>query len=147
MTGKSAFTLVLLALLPAMAGAQTLEVFPKTLELESPTAGLVEASGEREFLDIRFDTRGLQGERWQLWIEVTAPPESMGVRLPPEILVWTARPPFINGILLPDRPVLVGQGPIDGRPVRGRLIWRVDESAPAAGDFRGSILLTLEVFP
>lgn len=134
-------------LLPSLASAQALQVFPRTIDLEISDLGLEQVESTVDFLQIRIDTGLLQGSKWRLSVEVTVPPESFGKTFRPEVLSWTARPPFISRNLLPNQKVIIGEGPINGRVVEGRLIWRAGDGALSAGDYRGRIMLMLEEIP
>ena len=134
-------------LLPSLASAQALQVFPRTIDLEISDLGLEQVESTVDFLQIRIDTRLLQGSRWQLSIQLVTPPESFGKTFRPEVLSWTARPPFISRNLLPNQKVIIGEGPINGRVVEGRLVWRAGDGALSAGDYRGRIMLILEEIP
>ena len=140
-------SLLCVFLFPSFAGAQALQVFPRSIDLQTSTLGLEQIESTEDFLQIRIDTSLLQGSRWQLSIQVVVPPESFGRTFKPEALSWTAQPPFITRSLLPNKPAIVGEGPIDGRTVEGRLVWRAGEGTQTAGVYRGRIMLILEELP
>lgn len=132
---------------PSVAFGQALEIFPRTIDLEIRAVGLDLFKSSEDFLQIRIETRSLNGKKWRLWIKIVVPPESFGKRFRPEALSWTARSPFISGSLLPSEKVLVGEGLIDGRTVEGRLVWRAKEGTQTAGKYRGRVMLILEELP
>jgi hypothetical protein len=133
---------------PSSLGAQALQLFPHTISMEIVPTGMDTFESTQDYLQIRIQTDLLQGSKWRLWIEMVTPPESFGQAYSPEALSWTARPPFISRSMLPDQKVLVGEGPIDGRRVEGRLVWHATKSAPPApGAFRGRMVFTLEELP
>jgi hypothetical protein len=140
-------SLLCFVLFPSVAGSQVLQVFPRTIDLRVSASGLDQVVSTEDFLQIRIDTRLLQGSRWQLSIQLVTPPESFGKTFRPEVLSWTARPPFISRNLLPNQKVIIGEGPINGRVFEGRLIWRAGDGALSAGDYRGRIMLILEEIP
>jgi hypothetical protein len=140
-------SLLYFVLFPSVAGSQVLQVFPRTIDLRVSASGLDQVVSTEDFLQIKIDTRLLQGNRWKLSIQLVAPPESFGKTFRPEALSWTARSPFISRNLLPNQKVMIGEGPINGRVVEGRLIWRAGDGAPLAGDYRGRIMLILEEIP
>lgn len=143
-------TLLLLWFLlpPSSAGAQALDLFPRTIGIEIRPTGMDAFESTEDFLQIRIQTDFLQGGRWRLWAEMVSPPASFGHEYNPEALSWIARPPFISRSMLPHQKVLVGEGPIDGRTVEGRLVWRATREAPASpGPFRGRVLFSLEELP
>jgi len=133
--------------LSSYASAQNLDVFPETVRVEVAAAGLEGPARAEQDLIIRFETAGMQGSTWRLWLEMVAPPQSQEGTLPLELLTWQARRPFISGTLLPNERVLVGEGPIDGRPVSGRLIWSVQGQPPRPGSYIGRLQLILEEWP
>lgn len=139
--------LLVLVAFPFYAVGQTLELFPRTMRLEIRPVGLDTFESSEDFLQIRIETRSLRGSRWRLWIQMIVPPESFGKRFRPEALCWIARPPFISGTLLSNEKMLVGEGPIDGRTVEGRLVWQARAEPPTAGEYRGRVLLILEEWP
>jgi len=139
--------LLCFVLFPSAAFGQALELFPRTINLEMRPVGLDLFKSTEGFLQIRIETRSLHGSRWRLWIKMVVPPESFGKRFRPEALSWRARPPFISGSLLSNEKVLVGEGPIDGRRVEGRLVWQAREGPSTAGEYKGRIMLILEEWP
>ncbi len=134
-------------LFPAQAAGQALEVFPRAIDMKLKAISPEIHESSQDFLQIQIKTGLLKGSRWRLWIKTVVPPHAFGKRFEPEALSWTARPPFISRSLLPNTKVLVGQGPIDGRTVKGRLIWRAGKGALAAGTFKGRVMLMLEECP
>jgi len=136
-----------LALFPSVVGAQVLQVFPRAIDLEIRNTDLDQIESTEDFLQIRIDTSLLKGSKWLLSIQLVTPIESAGQSFSPQALSWTARPPFISRALLPNAKVVVGEGPIDGRIVEGRLVWRAAEGTLSAGEYRGRIMFILEEIP
>jgi hypothetical protein len=136
-----------LCLFPFAADAKQLEVFPNAITLELKSVDFDQVESNQAFLQIRIDTRLLRGSRWRLSLELVAPLESAGKRFRPESLSWTAQPPFVSRNLLSNQRVVVGEGPIDGRTVEGRLVWRAGGTLPSAEMFRGRVMVILEELP
>jgi hypothetical protein len=136
-----------LCLSPFAAEAKQLEVFPNTITLELKAVDFDHVESNQAFLQIRIDTRLLRGTRWRVSLELVHPLESAGKRFRPESLSWIAQPPFISRNLLPNQRVMIGEGPIDGRIVEGRLVWRAGGGIPSAEMFRGRLMVILEELP
>lgn len=136
-----------LCVFASAADAKQLEVFPNTITLELKPVGFDQVESTQGFLQIRIDTRLLRGSRWRVSLELVLPLESAGKRFRPESLSWTAQPPFVSRNLLPNQRVIVGEGPIDGRMVEGRLVWRAGGGVPSAEMFRGRVMVILEELP
>jgi hypothetical protein len=102
------------------------------------------ASGN--YVNVRIDTRALRGRAWRLWI---APRGLSGGNpaVPPQVLRWEVRTPFVNGTLLPQQRVLAGQGAIDGRVVQDNFVFFARGDATAAGIYTLPLEFILEVVP
>jgi hypothetical protein len=96
------------------------------------------------YVNVRIDTRSLRGRAWRLWI---APRGLSGGNptVPPQMIRWEVRTPFVNGTLLPQQRVLAGQGAIDGRVVQDNFIFFAKGEAVAAGIFTLPLEFILEV--
>ena len=136
-----------LCLFPFAAEAKQLEVFPNTISLELRPLDFDQVESTQGFLQIRIDTRLLRGSRWRVSLELVLPLESAGRTFRAEALSWTAQPPFVSRHLLPNQRVIVGEGPIDGRTVEGRLVWRAGGGGSSAEMFRGRVMVILEELP
>lgn len=136
-----------LCLLSSAADAKQLEVFPSAITLELKPTDFDQVESTQGFLQIRIDTRLLRGSRWRVSLELVLPLESAGRTFKAQALSWTAQPPFVSRNLLPNQRVIVGEGPIDGRTVEGRLVWRAGGGIPSAEQFRGRVMVILEELP
>jgi hypothetical protein len=136
-----------LCLLSSAAEAKQLEVFPSAITLELKPTDFDQVESTQGFLQIRIDTRLLRGSRWRVSLELVLPLESAGRTFKAQALSWTAQPPFVSRNLLPNQRVIVGEGPIDGRTVEGRLVWRAGGGIPSAEQFRGRVMVILEELP
>lgn len=136
-----------LCLLSSAAEAKQLEVFPSAITLELKPTDFDQAESTQGFLQIRIDTRLLRGSRWRVSLELVLPLESAGRTFKAQAVSWTAQPPFVSRNLLPNQRVIVGEGPIDGRTVEGRLVWRAGGGIPSAEQFRGRVMVILEELP
>ena len=98
------------------------------------------------YVNVRIDTRSLRGRAWRLWI---APRGMSGGNpaVPPQVIRWEVRTPFVNGTLLPQQRVLAGQGAVDGRVVQDNFIFFARGEATAAGIFTLPLEFILEVVP
>jgi hypothetical protein len=134
-------------LFPFAADAKQLEVFPNAITLELKPVDFDQVESTQGFLQIRIDTKLLRGSRWRLSLELVLPLESAGRTFRAQALSWTAQPPFVSRNLLPNQRVIVGEGPIDGRMVEGRLVWRAGGGIPSAEMFRGRVMVILEELP
>jgi hypothetical protein len=136
-----------LCLLSSAAEAKQLEVFPSAITLELKPTDFDQVESTQGFLQIRIDTTLLRGSRWRVSLELVLPLESAGRTFKAQTLSWTAQPPFVSRNLLPNQRVIVGEGPIDGRTVEGRLVWRAGGGIPSAEQFRGRVMVILEELP
>ncbi|MGE5310856.1 MAG: hypothetical protein ACM3MN_03865 [Nitrospirota bacterium] len=139
--------LLCLCLFPFAGAAKQLEVFPSAITLELKPTDFDQVESTQGFLQIRIDTRLLRGSRWRVSLELVLPLESAGRTFKAQALSWTAQPPFVSRNLLQNQRVIVGEGPIDGRTVEGRLVWRAGGGIPSAEQFRGRVMVILEELP
>jgi hypothetical protein len=98
------------------------------------------------YVNVRIDTRSLRGRAWRLWLS----PRGLSggnPTVPPQMIRWEVRTPFVNGTLLPQQRVLAGQGAIDGRVVQDNFIFFARGDATAAGIFTLPLEFILEVVP
>ncbi|MBM4302050.1 MAG: hypothetical protein FJ121_11120 [Deltaproteobacteria bacterium] len=96
------------------------------------------------YVSVRIDTRSLRGRAWRLWI---APRGLSGGNptVPPQVIRWEVRTPFVNGTLLPQQRVLAGQGAVDGQVVQDNFIFFARGEATGAGIFTLPLEFILEV--
>jgi hypothetical protein len=139
--------ILFLCFFPFAAEAKQLEVFPSAMTLELKPTDFDRVESTQGFLQIRIDTRLLRGSRWRVSLELVLPLESAGKMFRAQALSWTAQPPFVSSNLLPNQRVVVGEGPIDGRTVEGRLVWRAGGGIPSAQRFTGRVMVILEELP
>jgi len=128
-------------------GGEILQVWPRQTQVKVKTSEPVLAgvpwAWSRDTLNIRFETKGLSGQAWRLWLS----PHYTSSKVSPQVIRWEARPPLVSGRLAPNQRVLAGQGPIDGRPVVGNLVLWAEGEVPGAGIFPIQLEVILETLP